>query len=160
MAHARSVHEAGPASDPFQVLTAEHALLRLQLSRTLEAARRDPGGPEARKALALLREGFGLHERREDQVMYPACERLFGGTHGAAAVLRDEHGAIHRAFDKVLAPAVRLGPVAAPGLNELCCLVDAHFTREEKVLFPFMAAHLQQRDAADLARRLRAVGPG
>ncbi len=160
MAPARSVYEAGSAPDPFQVLTAEHALLRLQLSRTLEAARRDPGGPEVRKALAVLLDGFGLHERREDQVMYPACERLFGGKHGAAAVLRDEHGAIHRAFDEALASAVRLGPVAAPGLDDLGCLLDAHFAREEKVLFPFMAAHLQHRDAADLARRLRAVGPG
>lgn len=156
----RSVYEAASAVEPFQVLTAEHALIRLHLNRALEAARRAPGGPEARRTLVVLLDGVQVHQRREDRVMYPLCERLFGGKDGAASVLRDEHAAIRRAFDALLPGATRPGPVSAADLEDLRRLLEAHFVREERVLFPLMAAHLEGREAADLARRLRTAGPG
>ena len=150
-----AVYEAGARVEPFQVLTAEHALLRLQLSRAFEAARADPPGPAARRTLAALYDAFRLHQRREDLVMVPACERLFGGKDGAASVLREDHGAIRQAFTVALAAPLGLGPVSLPALEDLRRLLEAHFVREERVLFPLMTAHLAGREAADLARRLR-----
>jgi len=160
MTPSRSVFEAASAVEPFQVLTAEHALLRLQLSRSLEAAGRNTDGAEARKTLVVLLDGLRLHLRREDEVMVPLCERLFGGKDGAASVLRDEHAAIRLAFDGALAGTVPPGPVSAADLEPLRRLLEAHFAREEKVLFPFLTAHLDGRQAAGLARRLRTVGTG
>ena len=150
-----AVYEEGSRLEPFQVLTAEHALLRLQLSRALDAARHDPLGSSARKSLALLYDGFRLHQRREDLVMVPACERLFGGKDGAASVLREDHMAIREAFATAMAGPVGLAPVALQALENLRALLEAHFAREERVLFPLMTAHLAGREASDLARRLR-----
>ncbi len=152
-----AVYEAGADLEPFQVLAGEHALLRLQLTRALDAARANPLGSTARRALAALYDGFRLHQRREDLVLVPACERLFGGRDGAASVLRDEHAAIRRAFTAALAKPVGLGSLSVPALHELHGLLEAHFVREERVLFPMMTAHLARREAADLARRLRAT---
>lgn len=152
-----TVYEAGARLEPFQILTAEHALLRLQMRRALDAARRDPHGDGSRRALAALLDGFRLHERREDIVMVPACERLFGGKDGAASVLRGDHSAIRDAFSAALAEPAAPNPISVPALENLHHLLEAHFAREERVLFPLMTAHLAGREAADLARRLRAT---
>ncbi len=157
MAATRPVYEAASSLEPFQVLTAEHALIRLQISRALEAARRDPSAAATRRTLAALEEGFRVHQRREDLVMYPLCERLFGGKDGVASVLRDDHATIRGAFARVASDGGPVGPISADGLEGLRDLVEAHFAREEKVLFPLMTAHLDGRAAADLARRLRAA---
>lgn len=151
-----AVHAPPSGLDPFQILTAEHALIRLQVARSREAARDDPGGPGARRALAALADGFGLHRLREDRVVYPVCERLFGGQDGAASVLRADHAHIDRAFEALLAEPVRPGPASLASLDDLTRLVQNHFSREERVLFPLMRAHLADRERAELARRLRA----
>lgn len=151
----QEVYEAASRLDPFQVLTAEHALLRLELSRAIETARADSGGVETRRALAVLLNGFRMHQTREDVVMYPVCERLFGGRDGPAAALREEHELIRLAFDKLAADAERPRPASAEALEEVRQHLEAHFVKEERVLFPLMMAHLQGREIADLARRLR-----
>ena len=151
----RDVYEAASRLDPFQVLTAEHALLRLELSRAIDAADIDPQGSEARQAVGLLRNGFRLHQRREDLVMVPACERLFGAKDGPASALRDDHAAIAHAFEELVDQAGRPGPAPKAALADLQRRLEAHFVKEERVLFPLMAAHLEGREAADLARRLR-----
>ncbi len=151
------VFEAGSDQAPFQVLTAEHALIRLHVARALQAAARDPTGAEARKTLAVVADSFRVHQRREDLVMYPVCERLFGGRDGVASVLRDDHEAIRLALDRLGAAAARSGPVPAAGLVELRGLLEGHFLKEERVLFPLMTAYLPGKEATDLARRLRAA---
>lgn len=151
----RDIYEAASRLDPFQVLTAEHALLRLELSRAIDAAKVDPDGDATRKAVDLLVNGFRLHQRREDLVMYPVCERLFGGKDGPASALREDHAAIVRLFDGLTGDPERLGPAPKAALDELHRRLEAHFIKEERVLFPLMTAHLEGREAADLARRLR-----
>lgn len=92
--------------------------------------------------------------------MYPICERLFGGKQGAASVLRNEHAAIRRACAALTPRGIAPRDVLAGRLEDLGSLVEAHFGREEKVLFPLMTAHLEGREAADLARRLRDARSG
>lgn len=152
----KEVYEASSHPDPFQVLTAEHALLRLELSRAIDAATRAPEGIETRNAVLLLEAGFRLHQRREDLVMYPVCERLFGGRDGPASVLRGDHEAIRRAFDALDLDLEHVRPVSATVLQDLHRRLEDHFVKEERVLFPLMTAHLEGREAAELARRLRA----
>ena len=151
----QDVYEAASRLDPFQVLTAEHALLRLEVSRAIDAARIDPEGPGTRKAVDVVLKGFSLHQRREDLIMYPVCERLFGGKDGPASALRHDHAEIVRAFDELLANPARPAPGPEAALENLRRLLEAHFVKEERVLFPMMTAQLEGREAADLARRLR-----
>ncbi len=152
-----AVFEAGSNLDPFQVLTAEHALIRLRFARTLEAARKHPAGADARTALATLADSFRIHQRREDLVMYPLCERLFGGPDGAASALREDHEAIRGALEQLLTDPVRLGPVSIRSLEAFHRQLEEHFVKEERVLFPLMTAYLPGKECASLARRLRAA---
>ncbi len=152
-----AVFEAVASLDPFQILAAEHALIRLQLSRLVDAAQLDPAGVEARRNLAALSDGFRLHERREDLVLYPVCERLFDGRDGVVCVLREDHEAIGRSLGRLLGEPPRRGPVSAAALDDLRSLLEDHFAKEERVLFPLMTAYLAGRDSANLARRLRAA---
>lgn len=143
--------------DPFQVLTAEHALIRLQMARVLETVRRDPTGAGARKAVSEFADGIRLHQRREDLVMYPVCERLFGGRDGVASVLRDDHEAIRQTLERLLAGAPGPDPIRAADVEDLHGLLEDHFVKEERVLFPLMTAYLPGKENAALARRLRAT---
>lgn len=154
------IYEAGTRLDPFQVLTGEHALIRLQLARTSDAVRRDAKGPDARRLLASLADGLGLHERREDLVLYPECERLFGGREGIACVLREDHEAVGRILGQLLDGASRVGPVSSRLLEELRLRLEDHFVKEERILFPMMTAYLPGRAGAALSRRLRAADVG
>lgn len=153
-----AVFEALSNEDPFQVLTAEHALIRLTLARVVEAAQRDAAGADARAALSALADGFEIHQRREDRVIYPLCERLFGGKDGVACVLRDDHEAVRRALEGVRPASGRRGPVSASALEALRLLLEAHFVKEERVLFPQIGARLAGRETAALAKRLRTAG--
>ncbi len=155
----KEVYEAGSRRDPFQVLTAEHALLRLELSRAIDAARIDSDGDGTRRAVALLLNGFRLHHRREDLVVYPVCERLFGGKDGPTSALHEEHEELRKAFDRLNAASEDSRPVSSADLEEVRRRMEAHFVKEERVLFPLMTAHLDGRETADLARRLRTSGP-
>ncbi len=150
------VFEASSSRDPFQVLAAEHALIRLQLARAIDAARSGEDGASARAAIASLADGFRLHQRREDLVMYPVCERLFGGPEGVASVLRDDHAEIEQLLSTLADGRGSSGLAAGAALEDLRRLCEVHFVREERVLFPLMTAYLAGKESAELARRLRA----
>ncbi len=154
---ATRVYEAGTSNDPFQILTGEHALIRLQLARTSDAARRDAAGAEARELLRALADSFRLHEQREDLVLYPECERLFGGRDGVASVLREDHDVMGETLNRLVEGPSRLKPVSLALLEDLRRRMEDHFVKEERVLFPAMTAHLPGRASANLSRRLRAA---
>ena len=142
--------------DPFQILVAEHALLRQDMERAVAAARKRGASPGMDRRLEALASRFRLHTRREDRVVVPVCERLFGGKDGAAAVMREEHGAITEGLH-----SLSRDRVSPEGLQEriarLKTHVETHFAKEERVLFPLMAALLSNPEASALARRLRSV---
>lgn len=150
-------YEPVARSDPFSILEAEHALLRQEFARALAA---DAGGdPTAmREALASLSTSLRLHQRREDRVLYPVCERLFGGKEGAAAVLRGDHVVIVDQLEALGRESESKGRVSHLRLDVLRNEVDDHFGKEERVLFPLTAALLSGTESSILARRLRAPG--
>lgn len=150
-----ALFEAASPSDPFSILIAEHALLRQRLVRA-EAAVSDQSDDSAvRHALGALSESLGIHQRREDVALYPLCESLFGGKRGAAAVLRDDHEAIGRQVGALLRESEDRGRVSSPHLDRLREAVDAHFGKEERILFPLTAALLSGTESSALTRRLR-----
>ncbi len=100
-----------------------------------------------------------VHLRREDIGLYPLGECLFDGPEGAAGVLQGDHATMRLAIEAFS----RGGPPdeeAAGGLRELVVSMEAHFRKEEHVLFPLMAAVLSGTEASSLARRLRFVDSG
>jgi len=152
------VYEAVSRSDPFSILSAEHALLRQQFARAFVV--QEAADPTAiRDALATLSASLRLHQRREDLVLYPVCERLFGGKGGAASVLRDDHAAIAEQLEALGHESEATGRVSRLRLDVLRNEVDDHFGKEERVLFPLTAALLSGTESSTLARRLRFPHP-
>lgn len=140
------------ARNPFQILVAEHELVRRRF-REVEAA---ATGPARRKAVAGLVTSLRLHIRREERGLYPVCEILFGGPDGVAAVMRADHAILHEALAN-LRPGPRTDADILEVVRRLHGDLEAHFGKEERVLFPLMAAMLPGKESGELARRLGAV---
>lgn len=152
---ARLGYAGGTASDPFQILAAEHAFMRQELHRAVSAAKAGNVGSGASRALDALADSLRLHQRREELILYPLCERLFGGKEGAASVLREDHGSILADLDTLRREGgVRGGPPSG-GLERIRDALEDHFGKEERILFPLIAALLSGKESALLARRLR-----
>ncbi len=152
-------YEPVSRSDPFSILVAEHALLRQQFARALLALQDGDDSSAIRAALMALSESLRLHQRREDIVLYPVCERLFGGKGGAASVLRDDHAALAGQLEALTRECESVGRVSRLRLDMLRNEADGHFGKEERVLFPLTAALLSGTETSDLARRLRSLRP-
>lgn len=157
--HGGMVYEPVSRSDPFSILAAEHALLRQQFARALGAIGADADPAAIRDALTALASSLRVHQAREDLVLYPVCERLFGGKGGAAFVLHEDHNAIEEQLGALSHESQATGRVSRLRLDMLRNEVDDHFGKEERVLFPLTAALLSGTEASDLARRLRTPPP-
>lgn len=144
-------------TDPFEMLAAEHALLRRQLARALEAARGGPDRETEEDPLAALEAALRVHQDREENALYPICERMFGGKEGVAAVLREGHEALLSQVAELVRDPGRGSVQRVARVKALSRLAEDHFAQEERVLFPMTAALLSGTENAALARRLRAA---
>ncbi len=177
--------------NPIDRLLAEHADLLGRLEPFRRAVHEYSGSTgAAREAhLAALRDGVLLlttdlhaHSLREDDVFFPAVERVLGGEFAPTIVMRSEHQSIRngagifaetlRELQDVQHPAIVEGGAQLRELverggavDEMCAigsrvleLIDDHFAKEEQVLFP-MARDLFDRESLErVAREMEALG--
>jgi len=137
--------------------------------------------PALREASRVMTTDLLAHARREDEVLFEAVEAALGGAFGPTAVMREEHREIHgnvdvfretlRELNEVEHPAIssaatRLGAQLASGAPadalratgaELLAMLDAHFGKEEDILFPIARAQLSREQLAEVARRMDAL---
>ncbi len=121
------------------------------------------------------------HARKEDEALFPALESIFGTQGTPVAVMRQEHEAIHaqaalfrktvRELHEIEHPAIvreggALREVAARGggaaeiqrsAEDVIRLLDAHFGKEERILFPMARQILQPRALEDVMRRMEEI---
>ena len=145
-------------ANPFELLTAEHDLLRRNLGRAIELSRSRAESKESEASLRSFLAALRQHMRREEVTLYPLCERLFGGRESAMAVLRGDHAAIDRAAASLSPRSGKDGTPVAVRLTDLARILDSHLAREERVLFPLVATRLTEADSTFLVRELRGVG--
>lgn len=88
---------------------------------------------------------------REDRALYPLCEQVFG-PYGAVSVMRTDHASITASLVAISASTKRN---VATKVDRLARLLEGHLAREERVLFPMMAALLSGTEMDRLARELR-----
>ena len=159
------------------------------LRRVVEslAARGDAALPEARSVLAeaalLMTTRLLEHARKEDEALFPALERTFDRSHGPTAVLRAEHVDIEaraqvfkrtvHELEHVEHAAIRAGGAALAALaagegeaarvvglaREMIALLEAHFGKEEEILFPMARQMLSTAELMEVARAMEAMGP-
>lgn len=122
-----------------------------------------------------------LHARKEDEALFPAIEQALGAPEGPTSVMRDEHRAIHdrvrlyrdtlHELNEVEHPAIVAGGERLRSLAErsgsvteladtgatILELLDAHFGKEEAVLFPMAREMLSARELGEIADRMAAI---
>ena len=133
-------------------------------------------------ARMIERELFA-HARREDDVLFPALERVFGREEALTAEMRREHVDIHAQADRfrgtlrelnqvehpaivregerlsALAPAGGAAELRASGA-EMIRLLDDHFRKEEEILFPLAREVLNEREMEQVGRGMDALDAG
>jgi len=142
--------------------------------------------PEAGAALRavnhMLATDLLAHARREDEALFPALEVAFREGDTPTSVMREEHRAIHAQADlfrrtlhelnEVEHPAIvaggeRLRTLVVQGgsAGALCRtagtvieLIDAHFAKEENVLFPMARAMLTPEALVRVERKMQELG--
>jgi len=121
------------------------------------------------------------HARREDDAFFPAVERAMGADFGPTRVMRMEHAEIHdgtelfrttlKELQEVDHPAIVEGGERLRGLSdrggdaaqirevcrELLERIDAHFAKEEQILFPMSRSILGPGDLEEVARLMDAM---
>ena len=134
--------------------------------------------PVLREAGDVMNTELLAHARREDDVLFEAVEEVFGKDWGPTTVMRAEHREIHGNVDlfrdtlhdlnQVEHPAIRAGiarlhdqvesGAGAEALRatgaELLAMLDAHFGKEEEILFPIARNALPPETLREVARRM------
>ena len=137
--------------------------------------------PMLREACDVMTTDLVAHARREDDVLFEAVEQVFGEDWGPTRVMRMEHAAIHgnialfrdtlHDLNQVEHPAIHAGiaklhdqlergagadAFRATGA-ELLAMLDAHFGKEEEILFPIARQALSAEALHEVARRMDAL---
>ena len=134
--------------------------------------------PMLREAGEVMSSDLVAHARREDDVLFEAVEEVFGEDWGPTSVMRQEHRDIHgnitlfrdtlHELNEVEHPAIHrgiarlhdqlAGGATAESLRatgaELLAMLDAHFGKEEEILFPIARAQLGAEKLREVARRM------
>ena len=112
-----------------QVLIEHHDVLRGLLTQLEETT--DEQGTERKKLLDSLVSELGVHVRIEDELFYPAVEKVTP----LLAISQAEH----RAIDDQLAVVLRtdtVGPDFATEVKMLAATLHHHAGEEERLMFP------------------------
>lgn len=124
-----------------EALAAEHRRLSLIAYRCLDEAGGDAGEVRARAGLLDLVRGLRRHLRLEEQVLFPAFERVSGADKVSTSELRAEHREIEGMLDALSAAietddAGQATRALARELPRLLSRLDDHDRKEEATLYP------------------------
>ncbi len=125
------------------------------------------------------------HAKKEDEVLFPALEAAWGRVEGTpTAIMRMEHSMIHNRANLFRETLRQLNEVEHPAIvshgvelqsevemgtdvealvrvgNEIVRLLDAHFGKEEAILFPMAREILAPETLAEVMRRIDEFAAG
>ncbi len=154
--------------NPVHHLLAEHRDIMAQIAdlRTVVhdlELRGDAALPEVlptlRRISHLMETQVARHARKEDEVLFPAVERMLGPDGGPTAVMRLEHDDVHANSQRLRALLANNGRATdiAETAEAILALLDSHFEKEEQMLFPMIEAMLDDATLAQVARQMEAL---
>jgi len=148
-------------------------------------ARGEAALPEALPVLGrigrMMETQLAQHARKEDEALFPALEAFIDATDSPTAVMRLEHREIHSQgvllrqtlaelneveHPRIEAAGAKLRELTAVGgeaealranAEEIIRLLDAHFYKEERILFPLAENLLDAQALAEVGRRIEAM---
>lgn len=157
--------------DPIDSLLDEHARIMACLAplRAVvhQIAERGPAAmpdvlPVVRDVVPAVAMDLLAHSQREDEAFFPVVEAAFGGQFGPTAVMRAEHDALDESIERLQVMLADTNP--RWGINDLgdWCgrlihLIDAHFGKEEHVVFPMARQALSPEALRQIAEALAAA---
>jgi len=149
------------ADDPIRFLLDEHERLKGLLEAVAGAAAADPPDTAALVEQArALGAALALHERREEEVLFPAVAGM-----GPVQLVLQEHArlkGLRDALDAALAAAAA-APDAAAGaevkrrVDEVAYCLSGHMMKEEQLVFRMAQAMLPPDRLAELGARMAAL---
>ncbi len=148
-------------------------------------ARGEAALPEALPVLGrigrMMETQLAQHARKEDEALFPALEALLGAESGPTSAMRLEHREIHSQGEllrqtlselnevehpRIEAAGAKLRELTATGseakalranAEEIIRLLDAHFDKEEQILFPLAENLLDAQALTEVGRRMAAM---
>ena len=137
--------------------------------------------PVFRRIGHMMETQLAAHARKEDEALFPAIESILGADGSPTGVMRMEHTHIHAQGEllrntlhelnsidhpKIEAGGEQLRALSAGGAGaavlrataeEIIALLDAHFDKEEHILFPMAENLLDTQTLADVAAKMEAM---
>jgi len=141
--------------------------------------------PSARPVLGrfgqMMATQLARHARKEDEALFPAIEAVIGAANGPTRVMRLEHQEIHAQGEllrqtlhelnavehpQIEAGGARLRELAAHGegagalaanAEEIIRLLEAHFGKEEEILFPMAEVWLDEATLMAVEQHMQAL---
>jgi hemerythrin-like domain-containing protein len=97
------------------------------------------------------------HFLREEQVLFPEFERMYGHSMGPTSVMRDEHNRMRQLFREMTASLHQGDRDTFLGLGEtLFIMLQQHNGKEEQVLYPMLESLFTGREV-ELAASFQAL---
>lgn len=155
---------------PMEPLRAEHRELLPSIESLGAVAQSaldaDPSvlATEVESALEFLREHLLIHALAEEDVLYPAVERVMGAP-GATATMTREHQEVARLIEELAAEHELIRPELTRAdrlrlvwkLHALHTLVGLHFAKEEEIYLPLLDAAFSVQEGHALIEEMEAA---
>lgn len=159
---------SGRPVDPIARFMAEHDEALTNLAGLNRAARTlEEEGPSAttlkrmRSAIAFLQKEVDIHNRHEEEALFPVLERY---VEGPTAAMKAEHRMLRRELRRLQAALRLVSATTTPGRESILQLrtqasevVQAfvnHIHKENQILFPLVQKFLTKDALREIARRI------
>jgi iron-sulfur cluster repair protein YtfE (RIC family) len=143
----------------------DHALQELSsLGKAVRSIEEKGWTPEADvridRALAFIRDEVGIHNKREEEALFPVLERY---VEGPTRVMRDDHVVLGKEFRRLRLAVARMrkskgSPTSAQECTETAHRVIQifvnHIHKENHILFPLVRKFLTKDAMREVARRM------
>jgi iron-sulfur cluster repair protein YtfE (RIC family) len=140
--------------------------------------------PKLDRVGQMMETQLALHAKKEDDALFPALEAVFGAGGGPTSVMRMEHRAIHDQGELLRQTLYELNEVEHPQIEagrerlkalvtsgasaaslrdnaeEILRLLDAHFGKEEQILFPMAQSLLDDETLRQVGREIEQMRIG
>lgn len=149
------------SNNPIEMLQADHQDILRQVAAMDDLFAADPPQPEAvGEAVHTLLHTLDLHERREEEVLFPAVPQV-----GPIQLVLQEHARLRTLLDKMREALHTVRDTPSPesqaalkvSVEEVGYCLSGHIMKEDQVAFRMAAGVLSPEQLAELGDKMAAM---